>query len=736
VTVAAPQAGDTVGGSSVPIVVDFNATGVCTSGITTLRFYVDDNQVSKKEFKQYGLWYPVREGRYVFTWNSTLYSNAAHTVKVQATDEANNSTTTANISVTVDNTGNYPPDRAVLADPSNVTDTSLNLAWTENGNSDFAKYEVHKSTTSGFTPGAGTLVATITDASQSSYHVSSLTANTTYYFKLKTYDDANPAFSVVSNQVSATTRTTGNDLPETTIISYSYDDLGRKTAMMDPRGTTWYSYNAAGRLTHVKDPHSYTVSYEYNKVGQRTKMTDQFSGETSYSYNAGGLLTKVTDPDGNETEFTYNAAGQRTRQDNENVTYTLYTYTSRGWADTITHKKCDNSTFLSFDYTYDKVGNRTKVEEHDGDYVAYSYDALYRLTRETRKDNQETVEYDYSYTYDAVGNRTKKTDEQTQDETDYTYNNMNQMTAAGNISYSWDNAGNMATKVVNQQTTTYTWDFRNKLLNVDFPEGDDVSLRYDGDGNRYKKVAGSTTTKFLFDTNLSLSALLFELDGSDTVQAKYRREGHGLLLAMKRGGALYTYHFDALGSTRALTNASETTTDTYEYDAWGNVTGSTGNTTNSCKAFGAVLYEDPQVEGGAHLLGRREADDYDDFWRRWDEYDYWLRVNLETCLCWAKGQRAECFESCVEDDRLWYELCYGVCLVGCHLSGAGVLLCGLLCATVCTVGGKVGHDVCTNRCWDAYGKRQDACYRRAYFRQDHRREWLEQWTIVPHAPGF
>ncbi len=60
-------------------------------------------------------------------------------------------------------------------------------------------------------------------------------------------------------------------------------------------------------------------------------------------------------------------------------------------------------------------------------------------------------------------------------------------------------------------------------------------MRYDG--NRYRKVADSTATKFLFDANnLRFSALLFELDGGETVQAKYRRGPSGLLLAMRRGG--------------------------------------------------------------------------------------------------------------------------------------------------------------------------------------------------------
>jgi hypothetical protein len=166
------------------------------------------------------------------------------------------------------------------------------------------------------------------------------------------------------------------------------------------------------------------------------------------------------------------------------------------------------------------------------------------------------------------------------------------MTAAGNISYTWDDAGNMATKVANQQTTTYTWDFRNMMVEVDFPTGDDVSLRYDGDGSRYRKEVGTTTTKYLFDG----PALGCELDGSDTLQAEYRRAAGGRLLAMGRGTALSTYHFDGTGSTRGLTNGSETTTDTYEYDAWGNVTASSGTTANPAQFRGrAGLYADEDL---------------------------------------------------------------------------------------------------------------------------------------------
>jgi RHS repeat-associated protein len=68
------------------------------------------------------------------------------------------------------------------------------------------------------------------------------------------------------------------------------------------------------------------------------------------------------------------------------------------------------------------------------------------------------------------------------------------------------------------------------------------------------------------------------------------------LISQKRGGATYCYHFDALGSTRALTDASEVVQNTYEYDAYGNVLAKTENVTNPYQfatAFG--YYADPDT---------------------------------------------------------------------------------------------------------------------------------------------
>lgn len=69
-----------------------------------------------------------------------------------------------------------------------------------------------------------------------------------------------------------------------------------------------------------------------------------------------------------------------------------------------------------------------------------------------------------------------------------------------------------------------------------------------------------------------LDCVLQEQDGAGQTEVTYTHEPslYGPLVSEHRGGQASQYHFDALGSTRALTDDSQTVTDTFAYDAWGN----------------------------------------------------------------------------------------------------------------------------------------------------------------------
>jgi YD repeat-containing protein len=97
-------------------------------------------------------------------------------------------------------------------------------------------------------------------------------------------------------------------------------------------------------------------------------------------------------------------------------------------------------------YAVDNAGNRTsRTPQPSGTASNYTYDNIYELTGVTR--NSTTTE---SYTYDPVGNRLSSLGVSS-----YTNNSSNEMTATSNATYTYDYNGNTLTKVTGSNTMSY-----------------------------------------------------------------------------------------------------------------------------------------------------------------------------------------------------------------------------------------------------------------------------------------
>lgn len=83
-----------------------------------------------------------------------------------------------------------------------------------------------------------------------------------------------------------------------------------------------------------------------------------------------------------------------------------------------------------------------------------------------------------------------------------------------------------------------------------------------------------TTTKFIWDEQNYLA----ETDGADTINVVYTNEPqqYGNLVSTRIGGTTSYHHFDAIGSTRQLTNLAGSKTDSALSDGWGNLLNRTG----------------------------------------------------------------------------------------------------------------------------------------------------------------
>ena len=219
--------------------------------------------------------------------------------------------------------------------------------------------------------------------------------------------------------------------------------------------------------------------------------------------------------------------------------------------------------------------------------VEYSYDSLYRLTSETITEGEKVTVY--TYAYDNVSNSILKTENGVA--TEYVYNALNQLVSDSETSYEYDLNGNLVRIIGSTQSALYEYNSENKLVKATVQNGvlvTEESYTYDYQGNRTSKTThrsdGVTEYVKYLNDNSSLTNVLAEIDSEGSVQAYYTIGAD--LISQERDGKKSYYVYDGHGSVVGLANESGVVTDTYSYDAFGNLLKSTGSTKNCYRYCG------------------------------------------------------------------------------------------------------------------------------------------------------
>lgn len=201
--------------------------------------------------------------------------------------------------------------------------------------------------------------------------------------------------------------------------------------------------------------------------------------------------------------------------------------------------------------------------------TSYGYDSIYQLLSATQ--GATTTE---SYAYDPVGNRLSDLTT-----SGWSNNTSNELTSRPGVSYTFDNNGNELTKVDSTGTTSYAWDFENRLTSVTLPgTGGSVSFSYDPFGRRIKKVSGAGTSIFAYDG----INLVEETNAAGSAAARYAQGTRfDEPLAMQRSSTTSYYETDGLGTVTSLSNGAGALAQTYTFDSFGKQTAASGSLTNS-----------------------------------------------------------------------------------------------------------------------------------------------------------
>jgi RHS repeat-associated protein len=362
-------------------------------------------------------------------------------------------------------------------------------------------------------------------------------------------------------------------------ISFTYTATGKRASMTDPSGATTYTYDSRDRLLTKATPFG-TLTYTHDAAGNVLTLSSSNSNGSSMSYTYDPLnrLASVTDAAGS-TSYTYDADGNLAGYAYPNGVSTTYSYNTR---DRLTNMQsiCAAGTgcgapgtpLASYAYTLGPAGNRLTVAELGGRHVQYGYDSLYRLTSEAVSADPAGANGTVSYTYDPAGNRVQRN------------STLAAIPATGLLNYdandrsvtdAYDDNGNLLSGGVGSNV----YDFETRLV-----QAGNVTIVYDGDGNRVAEtVAGVTTNYLLADQNATgYAQVMEELQGGVVVRAY----SYGLALTNERqtlGNTLTTsfYGYDGHGSVRFLTDATGAITDTYNYDAFGSLLSHQGSTPNN-----------------------------------------------------------------------------------------------------------------------------------------------------------
>ncbi|CUV66609.1 hypothetical protein BN3087_960003 [Sulfurovum sp. enrichment culture clone C5] len=347
-------------------------------------------------------------------------------------------------------------------------------------------------------------------------------------------------------------------------VTYDYTPSKRVKTLTSLEGAISNTYDANGRLKTQTNPNNESISYEYDNIGNITKIITPTATITK-TYDTRNLLSSVTDDKGT-TNYTYDALGRQSTVTYPNGVVTTNTYNVKSQITNIEHKDSHGVVIQSFAYTLDNVGNKTKVVENTNRTTSYEYNNVNQLIKEIVTNDPNNNNTTTTFEYDLVGNLITKTINGV--ETHYVYNDNDQLISEGTSTFAYDANGNLITK----DNISYSYDAQDRLVKVQTPT-DTTTYTYDANNNRIAQTINNQTTSYLVDTNTPYANVITQSKGGVKTSYTY---GNDLLNDNE-----HYFLTDALGSTRALSDASGTITDTYSYTPYGELSNHTGSSQNN-----------------------------------------------------------------------------------------------------------------------------------------------------------
>ncbi len=406
----------------------------------------------------------------------------------------------------------------------------------------------------------------------------------------KTYNSRGLVLSVFPSRFTSNDLNTMDPTPADTNpkVTNFYDALGRQIKALNSDGT-YSNVEYDGLKTTSYDPNGHkNVSYS-DSFGRMITREEYFGADgrdaknpasaytlyatTRYQYDALGNLTKVTDAKGNITTISYDALGRKTSMNDPDM---------HGWV-----------------YAYDSNGNLLSQKDALNKQLKFNYDALNRLKSKTvtlsMVSGGVTTIYDSllaSYTYEnvSVANTTGRLSK-------VAY-------SSENATFNYDTLGRETSSTKNIAGVNYTvsrqYDDLNRLTKLIYPDAANVGYVYNTAGQavgvNILNVDGSINktivSNVIYNAQGQMTSVVF--GNGVTTQYTYDPVNFRLTRVLTQNAAAVkhqdlNYTYDSVGNIITITDAVNTGTQSFTYDALNRMLTSTG------ASYGTKTYAYDQI---------------------------------------------------------------------------------------------------------------------------------------------
>lgn len=411
--------------------------------------------------------------------------------------------------------------------------------------------------------------------------------------------------------------------------SLQRNGLGQVTKIITPRGDQWtFAYDTSGRPTSQTDPAGKTTTSTHDNRNRVSTITyPDGLGSVQLTYNGVGEVTRRLFSDGLDLNYTFDDLGRLTGVNGVTVAYDPEgrINSCNGIVNSIDSKGritvMEVAPGKSVTYTYDAMGRVTQVSDWAGGSTTFTYDATGKLTGITRPNGLITT-YTHNkdgrlsglfvnnnlcelqFTYDGEGNLTSDSRHQpleytlassfvnqqftsAEQRTGTTYDALGRATSSGGTTYAWNLAGFM---------TGYTSPSRS------------VQFQHNGFGHVTRRTENTVNRDFVWNYSFYFPRITKETRNGDDHRYYVHLPSGQLLYSLEAAGNARTdYHFDEMGNTLFLSDASGNPTAVYAYLPYGEqqVDGNPGENLFTFQGAWSVLTE---TETDLYVMGVRPYD--------------------------------------------------------------------------------------------------------------------------------